>query len=633
MSGVPSWCADSRAMATHRRSRAAATWERYAHAASTARHTSTVPSSTARPVNGRAAGPAPKWITPTPRWTTGAFSASSCAIQARSRAVSAPTVAGALSRAVIRPAVSVTTMGMPSDRTWRARSSNASVAASEPGSFRPANTRPNNALVWRASSRRCRATIQPYPMVIPPSRSARPTTTAGTARRSATLRATGRHEPLGSQIGNERPWDSHGAVGLLVGLEQGRDRARQGDARGVERMRELRFGARGRPVTDVGAARLEIGERARARHLEPLSDTRRPHLEIVLLGGGEPEVADGHEHHTVRQLQPAQHFLRVSRQHLVLGGRIFRAAEAHQLDLVELMHPQQAAGVLPGGTRFAAKAGCVRGVRERQLRPVEDFVAMQIGHGHFGGRNEKQIVRRRLVRVFFEFRQLARADHAVAANEERRLDLDVAVLAGVQVEHEVDQGAHEPGSAAHEHGEPRAGELRATREIEDAERFSQLPVRSAAPRSRLAPRPDDPVRRLVAVGDFGEREVGDVQQLLLDGRLQATELRLERVDARGVLTALLAHLRRQLTLRLHQARVRLRRFVPLRLKLVELPGERPAPHVERLELVEESRNGGIAAPGERGAHLLRRGAQQLEIDHRPTAWAVPLRGCGIRNSG
>src|SRR5881398_2387563 len=226
-------------------------------------------------------------MVPTPGCTTGAFTASSWAIQARSRAVSAPAVGGALSSAVMRPAVSVTTIGMPSERTCRARSSSASVAASGPGSFSPANTRPRSALVWRASSRRCRATIHPYPTVIPPSISASPTTTGGPARRSAPLRATGWHEALRPEVGDERPRNGYGPVGLLMRFEQGGDGARQRHARGVERMDELRLRPRPRAVPDVGAPRLKIREAARARDFQPLPHAGSPDLEVVLLGRGE----------------------------------------------------------------------------------------------------------------------------------------------------------------------------------------------------------------------------------------------------------------------------------------------------------------------------------------------------------
>src|SRR5437016_1251252 len=293
-------------------------------------------------------------MVPTPGWTSGGFSTSSSEIHARSCAVSAPICGGALSSAVMCPAVSITTMAIPRERTWRARSSSASVAASGRGSFRPANTRPSSVLVWRASSRRWRATTHAYQTVIPPSSSASPATTGGPARRSAALRAIGggRHEALHSEVWDERRRNRHGAIGLLPRLEERRDGAWQRHARRVERMRQLGLRARRRAVADVGTPRLEVGEGARARDLEPLADARRPDFEVVRLGAGEPQVARGEQHDAVRELEPLQHSPGVAGHPPVPGWRFGGPCEPNQLDLVALMPPQQSTPVPPGGSRF-----------------------------------------------------------------------------------------------------------------------------------------------------------------------------------------------------------------------------------------------------------------------------------------
>jgi len=62
-------------------------------------------------------------------------------------------------------------------------------------------------------------------------------------------------------------------------------------------------------------------------------------------------------------------------------------------------------------------------------------------------------------------------------------------------------------------------------------------------------------------------------------------------------------------------RVRLGRFVARGVQAVEHGGQSPPLHVERFELIELALQGGVTPPGERGAHLLGRGAKQLEIDH------------------
>src|SRR5256886_10287011 len=158
--------------------------------------------------------------------------------------------------AVTCPAASVTAIGMPSERTWAARSRSALVAASGRGSFKPANTRPSSRLVSRASSRRCRATTQAYPTLMPPSSNASATTARGPARRRPPFAVTGRREALGPRVGRERRGKDHGAVGLPVRFEQRGDGARQRHAGGVQGVYGLGLAPGLRPAAAVGA---EIG--------------------------------------------------------------------------------------------------------------------------------------------------------------------------------------------------------------------------------------------------------------------------------------------------------------------------------------------------------------------------------------
>jgi hypothetical protein len=47
----------------------------------------------------------------------------------------------------------------------------------------------------------------------------------------------------------------------------------------------------------------------------------------------------------------------------------------------------------------------------------------------------------------------------------------------MEIEHEVDQGARQPGAGANQHGETGAGHTRGTLEVEDAERGTEIPMR------------------------------------------------------------------------------------------------------------------------------------------------------------
>src|SRR4051812_44830154 len=142
------------------------------------------------------------------------------------------------------------------------------------------------------------------------------------------------------------------------------------------------------------------------------------------------------------------------------------------------MLPDQPADILSVRSRFAAETGRIRGVADRQLAAVEDLAAMQVRQRHFGRGNEIQIpIAADLEQVLLELRELAGTLQRLAVGEKRRLDLAIAMLARVQIEHEVDQRARQPCAGAAQYGEARAREPHTTLEVENAERRSEIPVR------------------------------------------------------------------------------------------------------------------------------------------------------------
>ena len=163
------------------------------------------------------------------------------------------------------------------------------------------------------------------------------------------------------------------------------------------------------------------------------------------------------------------------------------------------IRPRTSAPYEPG---LAAEAGRVGRVADRQLAAVEDLAAVQVGQRHLRRRDQVEIpLPRDLEEILLELRQVAGAAQRFGVDEERRLDFDVAVLPRVQLQHEVDQRAREPGARADQHREPGAGHLRRTLEVEDAEGGSDLPVRPRreverrAARRRGAPRRSRPRSR------------------------------------------------------------------------------------------------------------------------------------------
>src|SRR5207247_7859804 len=135
-----------------------------------------------------------------------------------------------------------------------------------------------------------------------------------------------------------------------------------------------------------------------------------------------------------------------------------------------------------------------------------------------------------LEQIRLELRQVPRTDERRRVDKKWRLDLAVAVIARVEIEHEVDQRALEPCAGAAQHRETRAGHARRPLEVDDAKRRAQIPVRLRLEikRPRLAMLSDlGVVPRGLADRDRGVRKVRQHQQRLLQLMLDRIELYFE----------------------------------------------------------------------------------------------------------
>src|SRR5439155_13799311 len=92
----------------------------------------------------------------------------------------------------------------------------------------------------------------------------------------------------------------------------------------------------------------------------------------------------------------------------------------------------------------------------------------------------------------------------------RRCHLDITMLAGVQVEHETGECAHQASSLSTKERKPRTGQLRTRRQIQDAKRRPQFPMRTRLEVEArwLAPASDHPIGGRVPVGDLVRGEIG-----------------------------------------------------------------------------------------------------------------------------
>ena len=84
---------------------------------------------------------------------------------------------------------------------------------------------------------------------------------------------------------------------------------------------------------------------------------------------------------------------------------------------------------------------------------------MQVGHRHFGRRDEIQVVRALasrgdLEQLVFELGQIAGAEERRVLDHERRVDLFVSVLPRVQFDHETHERALELRAGSPQDAEP-----------------------------------------------------------------------------------------------------------------------------------------------------------------------------------
>ena len=162
---------------------------------------------------------------------------------------------------------------------------------------------------------------------------------------------------------------------------------------------------------------------------------------------------------------------------------------------------------------------------------------MEVRERHLRGGNEVQVPAVDLEEVVLELRQLPGADERGGVGEKQRRHLDVAVLAGVQIEHEVDEGPRQSGAGPAEHGEPGAGQLHAALEVVDAEGRAQVRVglRVEIECRRIAMPTDlDVVRLAAADRDALVGHIRELEEQRAPGLLHLLEPSLVRVDGRGV---------------------------------------------------------------------------------------------------
>ena len=303
---------------------------------------------------------------------------------------------------------------------------------------------------------------------------------------------------------------------------------------------------------------------------------------------------------------------------LVLGGRVLGPGEAHQLHLVELVDADQPAGVFAVRARLAAEAGRVRAVAARQVRASRISSRWMLVTGTSAVGNEEQIVRRHVVQVVLELGELAGAGQRGAVHQIGRRHLLVAVLAGVEVEHEARSArapAARPARAAAGTPIRRSWRPREDRRMPSDAPSSQCGRGAKSKRGRLAPGADArgwPTHRRRASrrpGNWAPRaHAGRARSSI--SRSRASSALTSSPDAlepgHEVVGRLLGPL---------PARHLLARGVPLGLERFHPHQQLASLAVELEDRVEQRPDRRVAAAQQRGAARLGILAQALEVDH------------------
>ena len=174
---------------------------------------------------------------------------------------------------------------------------------------------------------------------------------------------------------------------------------------------------------------------------------------------------------------------------------LLRRGVGEDLDLVELVHPQQAPVSRPAEPASRRKHDVWAISRIGQVGLVQDLVARQRRQRHLGRRDGPQVVALEVVGVVGELGQVAGGHHRLGAHQRRRADLLEGV--GVAVERVLAQGPRPAGAVAPVHREHRARQLgrRARCRGCRARRRSPSGGRAGGRRSASASKPTTRTRR------------------------------------------------------------------------------------------------------------------------------------------
>ena len=116
-------------------------------------------------------------------------------------------------------------------------------------------------------------------------------------------------------------------------------------------------------------------------------------------------------------------------------------------------------GVPAVGSGFGPETGGIGRKFNGQFFLVKDFITVNIGQGNFRCGNHEVITIFKFEQILFKLGQLTGAGEAFSADNKGGQHLGVAMFIDVDVQHEVDQSAFQPGTGTQIQGKSGTGDL------------------------------------------------------------------------------------------------------------------------------------------------------------------------------
>ena len=309
----------------------------------------------------------------------------------------------------------------------------------------------------------------------------------------------------------------------------------------------------------------------------------------------------------------------------MLGLGILGPAVDEHLDLVELVHPDDAFGVLAVAAGLAAVAGRPPGIPLGAVLEVDDLVGVVAREGDLGGAGEVEIVGRQVVDLVGVVVDEAGALHDLGAHQGGRDHRCEAGLDGLG-DGQLQQGEFEAGADPGEEVEASAGDLGATLGVDGRQALAegQMVARLEALGGEIPWRADDFAENIVLFAATGRAGQNDIRDRRDESRELGVGCRSRGVEGLDLVGEFL-HLGQQRGLVLALGRGDLLADGPLLgARRLELRQRGPAALVGRQDLIDDRR---VVATGQlRAPDLVGVVTQELDVDHA----RQPIDGSGAR---